>query len=67
MSTEIEKDAAAIVWHPDTGYSLMLPDGMKDDDEVPPEHVILTAIIMRLVNNDDGFTQEQLDWFKERT
>lgn len=62
--TLLKKESAAIVWHPEEGYSFYMPT-LKPEDPVPEPVLLLTATMIR-IEKEPGFAQELLHWFKSQ-
>lgn len=60
--TLLDRGDAALVWSPETGFSLMVPD-YPDDHQMADEILALTAVFVR-IDKDAEFRKEMADWFK---
>lgn len=63
--TIIEREAAALVANADGSLSLLVPP-MAEGAFVPEAVLVLTALLIRL-EKDEGFREEQLEWFARQT
>lgn len=62
--TLVVEGSSAITWHPEHGWSLLVPtQEYREDDEVPEEILLLVAFLDKMKNNRDGvFIGELLDY-----
>ncbi len=63
--TILDDDAYAVTWSPNKGFSMLLPKGLKEDEDLPAQALALMAIGLR-ITEDPSFVGEMETWMTSK-